>query len=971
MGEYSKTLSSVTIYSGYSWETLSWPAITIGSGEAFSKFKITKSNATLFEMESCGIPGSTTGRQTLEFNTEYTHLEYINNSLSSPKVYVRNTSGQTRTSDFTLTVYTTVTSKTITVSAETGGTASASASSATPGTTITITCSPNTGYSANTPTSNVSGVTFTAAGANKWTFTMPSSAITVSCTFTHVSYTVTAGVSPSGSGTLTSNKASAYYNDTVQLARSATAGWQFSSWTTTPNNLSINASTLKFTMPAQNVSVTANFTKINYSVSVSSNPAAGGTLTRDKATAQVGDTVTLTRTPATGYQFSSWTTTPANLSINASTLKFTMPAQAVSVTANWSKIGYAVSTSVSSGSGTLTASKSTANYQDTITVTAAPSTGYSAGTPSASGITFTAAGTNKWTFVMPAAAVAISISFTKNSYNITRAASPSGAGTVYTKKNGTDVNSANYQDSIAVSQTPASGYYFNGWTTSPSVTISSNAFSMPASAITVTANYLKYSTATLSSNSVTCGGSVTLNIVADKTTYTHKYKLSWGTNMETSLTDVAAGTTSVTISIPDSWANQIPNATSKGSGTLTLETYNGSTKIGTYTITGLTFNVRTDAVPTFGTCTAYVARTINGTTYPSVGTNIWVQNKCGMRVTGSAAGALGSSISSIEVSLSGYNDNSHKTTVNAATFDWTSGLLTVSGTCTITIKATDSRGRIATKTANITIQPYNKPNGTLTVKRVNAGGTVDPLGTYATYEKTSNFTTVGNNSMTVTLTSQGNSATNPANSGNLLPSSRQTFGQTQEYTISMTMVDAFETVTIQTVLPTAQFMVFVNANGDRIAFMKATNDSLDKNGKDGTIEFSANHQMYIGSEKAESYFTPATTKSWQYNRVHWHIPQDGNTVGFTFNINSVNYLWGSFHIHTRFGFHTLIFATDGSANIQVRTHVIDAFNSETLTATVSGRTVTVTSSVNWNYFDVDGLSSQATSAFNFTRILQS
>ena len=108
--------------------------------------------------------------------------------------------------------------------------------------------------------------------------------------------------------------------------------------------------------------------------------------------------------------------------------------------------------------------------------------------------------------------------------------------------------------------------------------------------------------------------------------------------------------------------------------------------------------------------------------------------------------------------------------------------------------------------------------------------------------------------MTVTLTGGGGSATNPANTGNILPNSRKTFSQSSEYTISMTLTDAFETVTIQTILPTAQFMIFVNANGDRIGFMKATNENLGKNGKQGTIEFSGNHQMYIGNQLAEDYF---------------------------------------------------------------------------------------------------------------------
>ena len=655
----------------------------------------------------------------------------------------------------------------ITVSAGTGGTASASASSASPGTTVTITSTPSDGYSANTPTAT--GITFTAAGANKWTFTMPSNAVTVSCTFS----------------------------------------------------------------------------KINYSVSTVSNPAAGGSISSNKSTAQIGETVTLTRNASAGYQFSSWTTTPAGLSIN-NNLQFTMPASNVSITANWTKINYTVSKTDGTG-GTSSLSKTTAQVGDTVTITLTPSTGYYANTPTATGITFTAAGTNKWTFIMPANNVAVSCTFNNLGYSITKSVNPTGAGTVTTSK-----TTANYGETITISQTPEAGYYFNGWTISPNITITNNSFTMPAGNVTITANYLKRSTATLSANSVTGGGTVTLNIVPDKATYSHKYKLSFGTGMETSLTNVAAGTTNVNISVPLNWSAQIPNAASKGSGTLLLETYNGSTKIGEYTITGLTYNVPATVVPTIGTITTSIIRTIGGTTYANVG-EYYVQGKCGVRVQTSGSGAQGSTISRMEVSISGYTDAAHKTTVTGGSVDWTSGLLTVSGTATITVKATDSRSRITTKTATITVSAYNRPSGTLEVERVDSARVKDPLGTYGTYKLTKSYTQIGSNSLSWSITSQSTTVSSPATSGDLLPNNRQSFNQMSEYPIQLTLTDAFETVTIIVTLPTAQFMFFLNADGDRIAFMKATNDSLNKNGKDGTIEFSENHQIYIGATTLEDY----------------------------------------------------------------------------------------------------------------------
>ena len=733
------------------------------SGATPTRYKVDSTNTQLLLRE-----------ETASSNRVFDHWydnpsEIILDSGTQARIYLRNDTSQYITATVTITFEYTDPAKTITVNAGTGGSATASEATATAGTTVTITCTPSTGYKANTPTAT--GITFTAAGTNKWTFTMPSSDVTVSCTFSKIDYTITMGNNPAAGGSLSCNKTGnkANYGDEVTLTRTAAAGYQFSSWTKTPSTLSINSS-LKFTMPAQNVSITANWTKISYNVTV--NAGSGGTASSNKATAQIGDTVTITCTPSAGY---------------------------------------------------------TAN------------------TPTATGISFTAAGTNKWTFTMQAAAVTISCTFSKISYTITKKVSPSGAGTV------TAASTAQVGDQVSISQTPETGYYFNGWTFSPSgPTVSSGKFTMPASNVTVTANYLKRSTGSLSSSSMTGNGTVTLTIVPDKASYSHKYKLSFGTNMETGWVDVAAGTNSVTINVPDSWSDYIPNATSKSGGTLVLKTYSGTTEIGSYTISSLTYNVRSGLVPSIGTITTSIVRTVGGVTYANVG-DYYVQGKCAVRTQASASGARSSTITSIELTMSGYTDNSHKKTVSAASIDFTSGLLTVSGTCTITLKATDSRGRTTTKTKTITVTAYNPPSGTLTVKRVNNGGTEDPNGTYATYQKTSNYTQVGSNSLSVSLSSQGSAVSNPANSGNLLPNNRQSFSATQEYTITMTLTDAFGSVTVTAILPTARWLFFVNADGDRIAFMKATNNSLSKNGKSGTIEFSGEYQLYIGSTTLEDY----------------------------------------------------------------------------------------------------------------------
>ncbi len=491
-------------------------------------------------------------------------------------------------------------------------------------------------------------------------------------------------------------------------------------------------------------------------------------------------------------------------------------------------------TCASSAGGSLSASASSARQGTTITLYPSASTGYYlTGYTTSPSVTVS---NNQ--FTMPGQAITVTANYAKISYSISKGSSPSGAGTVTTSK-----TSANYGDSITVSQTPAVNYVFNGWTTSPAGLISGSSFTMPASNVSITANYLKISTASVSSTTMTGNSSVMMSINTGSYAYTHYYKLSFGTNMETVWVYVAPGTTSVSISIPDDWSNYIPSATTKSGGTLQLHTYLGSTFIGEYTITGLTYAVRSTAVPSIGTVTTSIS-----TTYTTWG--LYIQNKCGVRVQTTASGVLSSTISSLRVYVNGYSGSSYDQTVSSGSINFATGVLSVAGTATITVIATDSRGRTATKTAQIYVEKYSSPSGTLAVRRVDANGDDDDMGDYGAFELTKNYTTVGSNTLTATLTSQGSTETVNVTTGNLLPSSRQTFSIQQEYTITLTLTDAFETVTISTKLRSAKFVIYVNDTGKKLSFMKAANKG---GANDKTIEFDGDSTIYIGDLTLAQY----------------------------------------------------------------------------------------------------------------------
>lgn len=517
------------------------------------------------------------------------------------------------------------------------------------------------------------------------------------------------------------------------------------------------------------------------------------------------------------------------------------------ITINTAYNSFNITVSAGTG-GSCTASHSSAAPGTTITLYPTASTGYYfSGWTTSPSVTVS---NNK--FTMPSSNISVTANFTKTSYSISKGSSPSGAGTVTTSK-----SSATMGESITVSQTPATGYYFNGWTTSPSLTISGGAFTMPASNVSITARYLRRSTASVNKTSVEGGSTITMTISTESTAYTHKYQLSFGTGMATSLTNVAAGTTSVTISVPLNWSASIPSATSKSGGTLKLETYSGSTKIGEYTVTGLTYTVPASVKPTMGTLTVSRVLTIGGVTYPSI-SSYYVQNHCGVRTQCSASGQQSATISSMKVTISGYSGNNYSKTVSSGSIDFTSALLYVAGSTTITVTATDSRGRTNSSSTTITVQAYASPTGSIRAWRVDSAGDPDDMGTYAKYELTKNYTALnGYNTLNWTVSCTLGSASNPATTDDLMPNDRKTFSDTQEYTITLTLTDSLETVTITTTLPSARFIMYVDHSGDKIGFMKVPNQAIPS-GKNRTFEISADTQIYIGNMTLEDYIRSIT-----------------------------------------------------------------------------------------------------------------
>ena len=126
---------------------------------------------------------------------------------------------------------------------------------------------------------------------------------------------------------------------------------------------------------AETVTVTLTGAVTNYPINLNQ-PTAGGTISADKAYAAAGETVTLTATAATGYEFDEWTVIDGEAEfVEVINNQFTMPASAVEVDASFNQISYTI-TIASTTNGTVSCDDETAHYGDNIMVEVTPAEGY-------------------------------------------------------------------------------------------------------------------------------------------------------------------------------------------------------------------------------------------------------------------------------------------------------------------------------------------------------------------------------------------------------------------------------------------------------------------------------------------------------------------------------------------------------------------------------------------------------------------
>ena len=391
----------------------------------------------------------------------------------------------------------------VTVNGSYGATPNSGAGPYTVGTTVTIRAGTRAGWDFTGWTVNSGGVALADPSSATTTFSMPANAVTVTANWTPVqapTFAVTVNgsqVSNSGTGTYTAGTL-------VTIRAGTNNGSTFTRWNTTSNGVSLASATnatTTFVMPANNVIINAIWTEVQaptFQVTVNgsfaSNTGAGSYA--------AGQQVTVNAGTRTGFNFSGWTVNssgaiPGGFPGGApSSATFTMPANNVTVTANWTAIPsppppptYQVtvngSHATNTGAGPYTAGQ-------TVTINAGTRSGFTFGgwTVTSGGVTLVSSSSATTTFTMPGNHVTVAAAWTQVTTTPTFRVTVNGS---QVSNNGSGTYTAG--QTVTIRAGSLSGNDFSRWNTSSSgVSLGSpgnatTSFTMPANNVTVTATW--------------------------------------------------------------------------------------------------------------------------------------------------------------------------------------------------------------------------------------------------------------------------------------------------------------------------------------------------------------------------------------------------------------------------------------------------------------------------------------------------
>lgn len=327
---------------------------------------------------------------------------------------------------------------------------------------------------------------------------------------------------------------------------------------------------------------------------------------------------------------------------------------------------------------------------------------------------------------------------------------------------------------------------------------------------------------TISATNATCGSASTVSVTRANSSYWHAITAKVG-SYSCNVTSGRTQSTSISWTVPTDMEKYITSSTS-GTVTLTCTTYtasSGGTNLGSKTCT-MTATVRSSVVPTIGS----ISITESGS---GVGTFLSGYSTATIKAS-DVAGAQGSSILAVSYKLDSVSGQLSGS--NGAYSISTKSLPNGSdaGTSyTLTVTATDTRGRAASKTASVTVYAYSPPSiSTFTAVRCDSSGTASETGecVLATFAKTDASTCGGTNKTTANIEYKLHTASDyaTAKSGAVSPQlvDAVTISANQAYDIRLSLSDTFSTVTKTVTVMTTYSLLEFNKSKKGIAIGKAS-----------------------------------------------------------------------------------------------------------------------------------------------------
>lgn len=318
----------------------------------------------------------------------------------------------------------------------------------------------------------------------------------------------------------------------------------------------------------------------------------------------------------------------------------------------------------------------------------------------------------------------------------------------------------------------------------------------------------------------TLGTAQTIGVTRKSTAFTHTITYYSGSYSGTLCTKSSA--TSFSFAPPLEWANNGANATSVVA-CFTIQTYSGSTLIGSNSY--------------------YISYTIPASIKPTVSFTIadaegylssygkYIQAKSKLKIAITAAGAYGSTIKS-------YNTTADGKTYTEANI--TTDVIVGSGTLTISVAITDSRGRMATASKTVDVFEYTPPQiSSFEVYRCSSNGTANSSGAYMAVKFSAAVTSLGSKNTAAykvsrKKTSQTSYTTETLSTlSGVYTVTNNTYIFAAEtassYDVILDVTDAFSTTQKQGVGPSTAHQMSFHYSGKGVAFGKTAE-------KEGVLE---------------------------------------------------------------------------------------------------------------------------------------